>query len=152
MNVFLCLAGQAAAAVPCVGGMAEDLRGAGPGWALRASTSEAHLPNLPEKPWGTNTGQRGERGYPLALPFIGIYWPFVGDLRRNESSYLREMWKCLKHRIRCKGGEWNSEHCCFRRKLWEPSHGLGDVKWAGYTSSLLILPDRVEERLNLLCG
>lgn len=40
----------------------------------------------------------------------------------------------------------------FFQKNRESPHGLGNVKWAGYTSSFLILPDRVEERLNLLCG
>lgn len=139
---------QAAAA-----GTARAVRGRdfwGSEWGQAGLSEPAHQRPICQT-FPRDSGEQTQgKGQNLALPSLGISWPFVGDLRRNESPYLREMWKCLKHSIHCKGGErlW----ALFFQKNRESPHGLGNVKWAGYTSSFLILPDRVEERLNLLCG
>lgn len=99
MNVFLCLAGQAAAAGTASPMRGRDCWGSEQGWArLGCQTQHIKAPSAKpsQRPWWTNTGQRGKISFPLALPFVLISWTFIGDLRRNESPYLREMWKCLK--------------------------------------------------------
>lgn len=119
----------------------------GPGWAVRASTPKTRLPNLPERQWWTNTGQRAKFGIAFSRDFLAFCRGFKekwvslleGNVEMLETQYSLQRW-----------GErlW----ALFFQKNRESPHGLGNVKWAGYTSSFLILLDRVEERLNLLCG